>query len=291
VGADVDELRRDRSASTAGDDTIVLELQELGLASDPRVVLRRLSCAAELLGNRRQYYGRPFPSGSGSFPACYKLTTGQLEMENIRYHGFVLSGLTGPWSLVLFPIVLVERRYCWSLVAVLIEVLCAVVQAAALLVTTGTAARPQAYLGATPTLFLRILAGNVFTGGILGQNRWGARGSGIVIALIALVGGSILLYALVKARVELKLLIAFCLLLLAASLRRPIIEVTLPQWQLLLVDEGARYWFFPMLAFVWTLIWVCQRKSGEVDSESVSGCSFSDDDWGGARLGIQNLSR
>ena len=41
----------------------------------------------------------------------------------------------------------------------------------------------------------------------------------------------------------------------AASLRSPLTPGAKPAWDLLIVDNSARYWFFPMLAFVWSAVW------------------------------------
>ncbi len=52
-----------------------------------------------------------------------------------------------------------------------------------------------------------------------------------------------------------KLFIAFSAAVLAAALRSPLIAGQGTQWEQLAIDKGARYWFFPMLAFLWTLLW------------------------------------
>jgi hypothetical protein len=53
----------------------------------------------------------------------------------------------------------------------------------------------------------------------------------------------------------LKLFILFAVLVFAASLRSPMVSLTVPQWQVLRDSMGIRYFFFPMLAFAWALIW------------------------------------
>lgn len=193
---------------------------------------------------------------------AFLLATG-LPATNWQWKSFdigvlLLSGLTGPWSLVLLPLVLIfwwMRRYRWSLIVAGITAFCAVTQAVMLLSSSGAAARPSPHLGATPMLLLRILAGDIFLGSLFGGNHFGANGPRLAIVLIALLGASVLFHTLLKAPVELKLFILFCCALLAASLNRPLIITSLPQWRALLVIPGARYWFYPMLAFLWSLVW------------------------------------
>jgi hypothetical protein len=48
----------------------------------------------------------------------------------------------------------------------------------------------------------------------------------------------------------------------AAALQSPLIAGGQPRWNLLSIDKGSRYWFFPMLALLWSLVWMaCQRQS------------------------------
>ncbi len=169
------------------------------------------------------------------------------------------TGMTGPFAILLLPISVVFwwlRRSPWILVLASILALCAAVQALTLLTYHGVGARVyQGPLGATPQRLLRILSGQIFTGVFFGQNSLGLNGNPVVLSLITVVGVSFLLYVFIKTHFELKLFISFCFLLLAASLAKPYIEGDVPQWVLLLRAQGCRYWLFPMLAVVWSLVW------------------------------------
>ena len=175
-----------------------------------------------------------------------------------------LTGMTGPFAILLLPISLIfwwVRRYRWTMVIATVFAICASVQAFTLMTYHGPGARVyQGPLGATPQRLVRIVAGQVFAGALLGQNFIGRFGSPLLIGLIAALGSVVLLYVLLKSRLELKLFVSFCFLLLAASLSKPYIEGNEPQWVLLLQAQGCRYWLLPMLASVWSLVW-CVAES------------------------------
>jgi hypothetical protein len=57
------------------------------------------------------------------------------------------------------------------------------------------------------------------------------------------------------ASLELKLVLIYCLALLLAGLRSPLIAEAGPLWQTLANTGNSRYWFFGALAFVWASSW------------------------------------
>jgi hypothetical protein len=169
----------------------------------------------------------------------------------------LLSGFSGPFSVVLLPITLIfwwRRREPWRLIVAGTVAVPAIVQLSALL-ASAEATRSHATLGATPQLAVQLLAGQVYLGAMLGQSSVQVDRSLPVLALIAVLGTAVVLYCFIKARLEWKLLIAFCMLVFAASLKNPMVSMTVPQWQVLRDSSGIRYWFFPMIAFVWALAW------------------------------------
>ncbi len=175
----------------------------------------------------------------------------------------LLSGLSGPFALVLLPIAFVFwyfRRDRWRLALIATLALTACVQVSALL-RYASATRPHVILGATPKLFIRLLAGQVYLGALLGQTSLPAQQNAILLGLVAVLGTTILVYCLLKAGLEWKLFIAFCLLVFAASLRSPMVSMTTPQWEVLRDSLGIRYWFLPMLAFVWALLWCATGRN------------------------------
>jgi len=73
------------------------------------------------------------------------------------------------------------------------------------------------------------------------------------------IGLAVIAYALLSAPTELKLFILFSAAVLAMALRHPLasIEPTPGQWQLLRIPGfGNRYYFFLMLSFFASLIWM-----------------------------------
>jgi hypothetical protein len=175
----------------------------------------------------------------------------------------ILVGLTGPWALVLTPLVLVFwwiRRQRWSLVTAGLLFVCAAIQAAELLFSAGGYARPSTPLGATIPLFIRLLASQIYAGAIWGENLLDIRGSMLELALIFVAGTAVLAWGLIKLRLEMKLFTIFALLILAAALQSPLVFGDQPRWYALATDKGARYWFFPMLALVWTLLWAASQR-------------------------------
>jgi len=187
-----------------------------------------------------------------------------------------LCGLTGPFCFLLVPIALflawrTRDRWHW----VLAGLLCAfcVLQAWGLLVINpaGRAASP---LGASPALFLRIVAGQVYLGTLLGGNGLAARaGAGVFAFLlcVAIGGTAIAAVCFARASIEWKLLFVFSCLLLAASLVSPAAypPAGITRWELLANVGGIRYWFFPTLAFAWCLLWCARRRAGAMAAASV----------------------
>jgi hypothetical protein len=175
----------------------------------------------------------------------------------------ILSGLTGPFSIMLLPIAAIiwgwRRRSRWTLILLSTLVGTVLVQVGAL-VSTGSAARVPGSLGASPLLLAKILASQVFLAAIAGKNSIPYRHSYTLYAvLIAISGVAVLAYALWKAPWELKALVVFTSAILVASLLNPMAAP--PKWPALVTAWGVRYWFLPMLAFVYCLVWMASRAN------------------------------
>jgi hypothetical protein len=169
----------------------------------------------------------------------------------------LVSGLTGPFSVMLLPVTLIVwwfRRGRWRLIVAGAVAATALIQLFPLY-KYAEATRSHATLGATPKLAIQLLAGQVYLGSMLGQSGLQVNRSLPVLALIALLGTVVVVYCFVKGRLEWKLLLGFCALVFAASLKNPLVSMTAPQWQILRDASGIRYWFFPMIAFIWALAW------------------------------------
>src|SRR5579863_43134 len=189
---------------------------------------------------------------------------------------FALCGLTGPFCFLLVPIALYaawRRRGRWGWIHTGILGAGCALQAWGLLVINpaGRAASP---LGASVALFLRIVAGQVYLGTLLGGNGLAARaGAGMFVFLlcVAIGGTAIAAVCFAKATIEWRLLFVFSCLLLAASLASPAAypPAGMTRWELLANVGGIRYWFFPTLAFAWCLLWCVRRRTGAAAAVSV----------------------
>lgn len=172
---------------------------------------------------------------------------------------FVLVGLSGPFCLLLVPLLAIywwKRRYSWTLVQTAMTAACAGTQAWFLLRYFN---RPSTALGVNFERTMRLFSGNVIGGTLLGGNHEMGIKPLPLLVMAAVFGVVIFVYVLRYANLELKLLVTFCLLLLAASLKSPVISGHY-RWETLITTAYCRYWFYPMLAFIWSVAW-CWRRA------------------------------
>lgn len=182
----------------------------------------------------------------------------------------VLCGLTGPFCFFLLPIAVLlawKRGDLWQRINAGILAASCLIQAWALLVV-DSGGRSHAPLGASPALFLRMLAGQIYFGALLGGNGLSANSSPdvfIVLIFVAIGGTALVAFCVASSRREMKLFLLLTVMLLAASLVSPAAYPPpgITRWELLASVPGIRYWFFPTLAFGWCLVWGI-RSRGEV---------------------------
>lgn len=171
----------------------------------------------------------------------------------------LLCGLTGPFCILLLPIGLsfaLLRRSRWDWMVASILVFTAALQAQALLYA-GAARQYRLPLGASAEEFVRIVAGQVYLGALIGSNSLASMAGTATLALIAIAGTAILAYAAYGAGKEFRLFLFFSILLLAASLARPVPGppgTATTAWQALAGKPAIHYWFFPTLSFAWAVI-------------------------------------
>lgn len=180
----------------------------------------------------------------------------------------LLTGLTGPFCLLLAPLAFVQRRLrgpagitAWQLGML---AACAVLQAASLLVIshhyTGNPdiePRLDPSLGATPSLFVKIVGGRLLAGTVIGDSSAldAPFAAQLLIGLIGLAG--LVLIARSRRR-ELQLFVAFAAGLFALALVRP--NTPPPAWSFLAAPGVAsRYFFIPQLAVLAVLVWVAAQ--------------------------------
>jgi hypothetical protein len=183
----------------------------------------------------------------------------------------LLSGLTGPFVIVLAVVALLRRVALgrsfipdWELGLVLA---CAALQGAALILIapqlTHDAAvetRPSPPLGATPGLAARLIGGRTLLGALLGP-RGGLQAAPwidwLMIAVATLLAGG----ALRARRQEVVLGLLVGGFVLAGALSDPSgVSLGAPAWpQLLAPGSNPRYYLIPELAWLGLLAWACGR--------------------------------
>jgi hypothetical protein len=168
----------------------------------------------------------------------------------------ILCGLTGPFCFVLTPLAIVfywKRRERWRLVLAGTMAICTVIQILTLILSHPT--RFHDPLGASPQLFVRILAGNVYLAALAGH--WTPLEMNLAFyAAIAAIATTLVGYVFFRAGLELRLFLFFSATIFLASIASPITgQHAEPQWWRLRGSLGMRYWFLPTLAFLWCVIW------------------------------------
>jgi hypothetical protein len=179
-----------------------------------------------------------------------------------------LSALSGPFIIFIAPIAAIlywsEPRNRQRMALFLTTGVGALIQGLAVLLTGGEARVVQAVRGATPELLIQILAKQVFLAALVGRRTLAGfsfeSGSNWIIAVVAVcVGIAIECYVLLKAPSVWKAFIAFSFCILGVSLAFPMTKS--PQWPALLASGGVRYWFFPMLAFMASVVWMLHGRN------------------------------
>jgi hypothetical protein len=175
----------------------------------------------------------------------------------------LLCGLTGPFCAFLAPVALFlawKRRESWRSIEAGILAACCLIQACGLLIVDPAGRSHYAALGASPALFARLLAAQVYLATLIGGNGLAYYSSSrlFIFLLIVAIGGTILIVlCFIRSTVEMRLFLAVTALLFAVSLSSP--NTGSPKgvtgWELLTSGGGIRYWFFPTLAFAWSLLW------------------------------------
>jgi hypothetical protein len=181
----------------------------------------------------------------------------------------LLSGLSGPFCIFLMPIAVFlawrKRREPMRWAAVGLLSVCSLAQIWSVLVLDWSG-RPHGALGAGIMMFVRIIGGQIVLGALLGGNRLGAMpGSGVLTILVCSViaGAVISAYCFFRSPLAMKLFFLLSAEALASSLLYPATSPDhgLSVWEKLAATANVRYWFFPILAFMWALLWCAWRRN------------------------------
>jgi uncharacterized MnhB-related membrane protein len=197
---------------------------------------------------------------------------GRTILWNIFDFGVLaLCGLTGPLIIFIAPIAgvlyLWEKRTRWRLSLLIVCGVGAGIEVLSVWVAGGSERVVNAIRGASPELFFQILAKQVFLAVLVGRrtvvdysfdSRWGL----ILAVVVVMVGISIELYALFKAPLPWKAVILFSTCTLAGGMAYPMMFS--PQWPGLLQSGGVRYWFFSLLAFIASMVWMLHERNPAV---------------------------
>jgi len=177
----------------------------------------------------------------------------------------LLSALSGPFCVLLTPIAAVKYlldRKRPTLILTVVFALGTIIQLSALLTTERPSAQP---LGADFGLGMKIIAGHLFIASILGERGLGfairySLLNDVTATMINLAGFGLLIYAFIKSRAELRLLMVFSLMIVGAAMASPAITNEVPQWtQMWLPGGGVRYWLIPIFCFFVVLLYLAKN--------------------------------
>ncbi len=189
----------------------------------------------------------------------------------------LLCGSSGPFCIFLFPIafyVAWKHAGAWHRVKAGVLFAACLVQSWSLL-NGGFAGRPHVALGANAVLLARVLAGQLYLGALFGVSPIGAfPGTAIGISMISIaVGGTVYLaIGFARMREEMRLLLVFSGLILAAAMVAPTpgqMGGTSYWWVALAHGSGARYWYLADLAVAWTIALCALSRTRVLQSISV----------------------
>ncbi|MFH1947464.1 MAG: hypothetical protein ABIJ23_04905 [Candidatus Magasanikbacteria bacterium] len=186
----------------------------------------------------------------------------------------ILSSLSGPFVIFLLPLSFVywyKNKNRQKLIISVLLLFFSFMQGA-LIIFTANDVRSTMELGISFMSFIKIVAGQIFIASVFGYkwfvyiydlflneiNIW----SRIVYLIVFFVGLSVMIFTLLKSKLEIKLFLIFSWLVLFASLFTPMVSLTQKQWEIMSLPGAAtRYWFIPMLGFVLSLVYIaCQKE-------------------------------
>jgi hypothetical protein len=183
----------------------------------------------------------------------------------------LLLGLSGPYCILLLPLAIFrswKHQECWRRVQVAVLAATAIIEAWGLLILDSSG-RPHFALGPSFVWLIRILGGQVYLGVLIGTNIFASiQGWGmfLFLGIVTICCTGLVAICAAKAPENMKLFLLFSLLVLAASLISPMLPQRpgLSLWELMAAAWGSHYWFFPNLAFAWTLLWCMDFRSAIV---------------------------
>lgn len=176
-----------------------------------------------------------------------------------------IFAVSGPFCLLLFPLAVLKYWFTkerHTLILVSIILVGCFIQGLSLL----SKDRLNVSNGANIKLFLNILGGHLFASSIIGENGnvwlhinflWNR----ILLIAVNTIGGSLLIYAWIQSKLELRMLMTFSFLVTASAFISPVITEEMPQWIAMNYPSiGSRYWLIPIFCFFMILFWLAQNS-------------------------------
>jgi hypothetical protein len=177
----------------------------------------------------------------------------------------LISALSGPFCLLLLPIAAIKwfkTRDKQTLLLLVILAAGSIIQLSSLLTSERPSQQP---LGASFGLFLKIIGGHWFVDSIAGDRiysrliSWSLWNASIAF-FVSLLGFGLLVFAFVKAKLELRLLIIFAFMIVFSALAFPAISSDVPQWTAMWTPGiGSRYWLIPIFCFLISLLYLAKN--------------------------------
>ena len=182
------------------------------------------------------------------------------------YAVVIISALSGPFCLLLLSIAAIKywfERDKQTLSLLIILSGGCLIQGISLMINE----RPtRALLGASVKLFLKIVGGHWFVVSLIGEKglAWTLNKpfwkDGISV-IINLAGFSLLIYAFLKSKFELRLLLIFSTLIIITALIYPAAAGDVPQWTVMqLAPVGSRYWLIPIFSLFIAVFWLARNS-------------------------------
>lgn len=178
----------------------------------------------------------------------------------------VLSGISGPFAILLLPLLLVRlvvRREPWTAVLTIVTGLCALLQGATLLTTS---ARRLPAVGFHPHLIAIWVGGQIGAGTVLGAHgyRWA---SGLphwypaIVSVAALATCGLGIWAAWRGPLEIRLLVLWAVLLVVSVFAARGLGPQGGSW-MVTIGTGNRYRMLPSFVLVAVLVWLAGRLRG-----------------------------
>ena len=186
------------------------------------------------------------------------------------YAVIAISAVSGPFCLLLFPVAVIKywfEKDKRTLILLAILSIGCVIQGISLTVNERPTRAP---LGASVKLFMKIVGGHWFAASLVGEKglAWTLNKpfwkDGVSV-IINLAGFGLLIYAFLKSKTELRLLLIFSALIVITALISPAAAGDVPQWSVMwFAPVGSRYWLIPIFSLFLAVFWLARNSPHKI---------------------------